>query len=150
MHLKSFAFYIALLRKDFVAYCSERLAELGVTYGQLFILIYISKRRECSPKDICEFLKLDAGQMNRTLSKLIENDCITQRKSTKDKRANIVSLTEKGSKIVEISHSLFYQWDEKVLAGMDETNRQTLLEYMQSITLHQNYTMEEKKHEQAE
>lgn len=29
----SFAFYITLLRKQFTKYCSERLYEIGVSYG---------------------------------------------------------------------------------------------------------------------
>lgn len=40
----SFAFYITLLRKQFTKYCSERLNEIGVSYGQLYIIIYIGKK----------------------------------------------------------------------------------------------------------
>ena len=95
---ESFAFYVSVLRKYFTQYCTEKLAEINVTYGQLFILIFVGKKETCSPKEISLALKLDAGHLNRTLSKLIENGLLKQKKSTKDKRANIISLTPKAGK----------------------------------------------------
>lgn len=65
MNNESFAFYIAILRKYFVSYCTEKISSFGVTYSQLFVLIYISKKNECSYKEIVEYLKIDAGQLNR-------------------------------------------------------------------------------------
>lgn len=135
MHTESFAFYIAMLRKHFVAYCTEKLAELEVTYGQLFILIYIGKKKECSPKEISEYLRLDAGQLNRTLAKLTEKKLIDQRKNSSDKRANIVNLTEQGDRIVEESRNLFYTWDDTILSGMEEDRRQKLMESMKMLIL---------------
>lgn len=54
----SFAFYIMLLRKQFTKYCSERLNEIGVSYGQLYIIIYIGKKRSCSPSEISRGFKI--------------------------------------------------------------------------------------------
>ena len=95
---ESFAFYVSVLRKYFTQYCTEKLAEINVTYGQLFILIFVGKKETCSPKEISLALKLDAGHLNRTLSKLIENGLLKQKESTKDKQANIISLTPKAGK----------------------------------------------------
>lgn len=138
MHIDSFAFYISALRKNFVTYCSEKFLELGITYGQLFVLIYIGKKKECSPKEISEFLKLDAGQLNRTLSKLIENSFIIQRKNNNDRRANIVSLTEKGKKVFEESHNIFYEWDNMVLSKIDDNSRQELMDSMKIVAFKAN------------
>lgn len=138
LHSESFAFYIAVLRKYFVSYCAEKMNELQITYGQLFVLIYISKKKECSPKEITEYLKLDAGQLNRTLVKLMEKNLIIQRKNSKDKRANIVSLTKDGMKLVEESHRLFYTWDEQVLSHIDDTSRQELMELMKKLVARMN------------
>lgn len=138
MHIESFAFYISALRKNFVTYCSEKFLELGITYGQLFVLIYIGKKKECSPKEISEFLKLDAGQLNRTLSKLIENSFIIQRKNNNDRRANIVSLTDKGKKVFEESHNIFYEWDNMVMSKIDDNSRQELMDLMKRVAYKAN------------
>lgn len=132
--MDSFAFYISALRKRFAIYCSEKLTEKGITYGQLFILIYIGKREFCSPKEISMALKLDAGHLNRTLTKLIENGFILQRKNEKDRRANIVTLTEKGNDIFTWSRGLFLDWDQEILASLSENEIQHLLHLLKKVT----------------
>ena len=71
MKNESFAVYISIIRKYFVSYCTEKISNFGVTYTQLFVLIYIGKNNECSPKEIVEYLKIDEGQLNRNLMKKI-------------------------------------------------------------------------------
>ena len=135
MQIYSFEFYISVLRKSFVSYCSEKLSEVGLTYGQLYIIIYIGRRRECSPKEISTFLKLDAGHINRTLSKLIENGFIIQKKNPNDKRANIVNLTEKGEDVFKMSYNLFKDWDDEVLSLLGDNEKEKLMDVMKEITL---------------
>lgn len=137
MLIESFAFYISILRKQFTAYCSEKLSEMNVTYGQLYIIIYVGKKKECSPKDISLSLNLDAGHLNRTLSKLIENDLIIQKKNDHDKRSNVVSLTDKGKEVFEISHNLFQEWDKIALSSLEDSDRQKLMELIKKITFYE-------------
>lgn len=133
--MDSFAYYISALRKDFLDYCTKRLSEFDVTYGQLFVLIYISKRDRCTPKEITENMGLDAGYLNRMLGKFIEKKFILYEKSEIDKRVNIISLTEDGKKIVEVSRQCFIEWDQKVLAILEEDKKQDLLKLMKQIVL---------------
>lgn len=138
MLIESFAFYISVLRKQFTSYCFEKLSKMDVTYGQLHIIIFVGKKKKCSPKDISIALKLDAGHLNRTLSKLIENDLIVKQKNTNDKRSNIVSLTTKGNQVFELSHSLFQEWDNKILSSLSDSDKQKLMELIKKITIYKN------------
>ena len=135
---ESFAFYVTVLRKLFTQFCTEKLAEINVTYGQLFILIFVGKKETCSPKEISLALKLDAGHLNRTLSKLTENGLLKQKKNEKDKRANIIGLTPKGQKAFEMSHDLFYEWDKVILNPLSDNEKQNLMELMKKIAFSQN------------
>lgn len=146
MHGESLAFYISVLRKQFLAYCSQRFSELGITHSQLFVLIYIGKRSVCSPKEISEFLKLDAGQLNRTLHRLAEIRLITQEKDPYDRRAHIVSLTKTGEKVFEESYNLFFEWDQIALSQINEADRQYLMKLMRIISSQENTGMEEHYH----
>jgi DNA-binding MarR family transcriptional regulator len=143
-----FAFYIVVLRKYFVSYCTEKISNFGVTYSQLFVLIYISKKNECFSKEIVEYLKIDAGQLNRILSKLLEKDLIIQRKNSNDRRFNILSLTPNGTKIVEESHKLFYSWDTQVLSDLDDNSREELMDLMKNLILKLNEKDGGKQNEQ--
>lgn len=133
MMTNSFAFHVSVLRKHFNAYCMEKLSEMGITYGQLYILIYIGKKQECSPKEISASLKLDAGHLNRTLVKLSESNLIIQKKNPNDKRANIVALTEKGREIFALSHNLFLDWDKQILSPLNEQEKQQLMKLLNKI-----------------
>lgn len=146
----SFAFYIAILRKHFVSYCAEKLSDFGVTYSQLFVLIFISKKKRCSSKEIVEYLKIDAGQLNRLLSKLLEKELIFQRKNDTDRRFNLLTLSDKGKKIVEESHNLFYSWDTQVLSDIDDNSRMELMNLMKTLIDKLTIKNGGKKNEQIE
>lgn len=137
MLIDSLSFYISFLRKNFTEFCSEKLSEIGVTYGQVFIIIYIGKNQACSPKDISKALNLDAGHLNRTLSKLIENDFILQKKNENDKRANIVTLTSKGQEIFKRSYSLFDEWDDIVLSSFTDNEKEELMRLIKKVAFSQ-------------
>lgn len=134
--MDSFAFYISVLRKNFTQYCSDRLAEMNVTYGQLFILIFVGKKGTCSPKEISISLGLDPGHLNRTISKLEEHGLLLQKKNEQDRRAKILTLTDKGRQVFEMSHDLFYQWDEIVLEALSDAERLELLRLLKKTASH--------------
>ncbi|MBD7914788.1 MarR family transcriptional regulator [Clostridium sp. Sa3CUN1] len=136
--IDSLSFYISYLRKNFTDFCSEKLSEIGVTYGQVFIIIYIGKNECCSPKDISKALNLDAGHLNRTLSKLIESDFILQTKNENDKRANILTLTSKGQEVFKRSYSLFDEWDDLVLSSFTNDERDQLMKLIKKAVLSEN------------
>ena len=141
MLIDSLSFYISFLRKNFTEFCSEKLSEIGVTYGQVFIIIYIGKNEACSPKDISKALNLDAGHLNRTLSKLIENDFILQTKNENDKRANIVTLTSKGQEVFKRSYSLFDEWDDLVLSSLSDNEKEQLMTLIKKVAFSQKETI---------
>lgn len=133
MIIDSFSYYISVYKKLFFNYCVEQTAEHKLTHGQLFILTYIGKKNECSPKEIAEVFKLDAGQLNRTLARLIDRDFINQRKNELDRRSNVLSLTEKGYTIYQKCYELFYSFDDKLLCCLNENERKTLITLMNKI-----------------
>ena len=53
---KTLAYAIALLRRDFKAYCQQELSKLGVSLGQLYFLLYIGKYQPCSSKALSDAL----------------------------------------------------------------------------------------------
>lgn len=133
MEMTSFAALVSALRRQFVGYCTGQLSQVGVTYGQVYILICIGKRGACSPKEIGQVLGLDAGHLNRTLAKLAEGGFVEQEPDPKDRRARVVRLTPKGEEIFALSHEVFHQWDEEVLAPLSTQEREQLMGYLQKL-----------------
>ncbi len=131
--IDSFAFYVSTLRRKFTKFCTERLEEMNVSYGQLYIIIFIGKKGNCSPSEVSNGLKLDAGHLNRTINKLIENGLINQTKNENDRRANVLSLTAKGEEIFHASKDLFKEWDEKVLSPLSDDEKAQLMNILRKV-----------------
>lgn len=131
--IDSFALYVSFLKKQFSQYCSKRLMEKGVTFGQLFIIIFVGKKGSCTPKEIRQGLNLDAGHLNRTINKLVENNILIQEKNKNDKRSNIITLSDRGKEVLEMSYTLFYEWDNILLNSLETSEREILLKIMRKI-----------------
>lgn len=131
--MDSFAAQVSQLRRKFVGYCTQRLSQVEVTYGQIYILICIGKRGQCSPKEIGQVLGLDGGHLNRTLTKLTEGGFVEQEPDPGDKRAKVVRLTPKGEEVFALSHEVFHQWDEEVLAPLSPQERGQLMELIKKL-----------------
>lgn len=125
--LQTLAYYAAMLRKDFADYCSRRLADEGLSQGQLYFILYIGRHPGCSPKELTRALRTDAGQATRTLTRLAQENFLVQEKNTADRRARTLKLTEKGEAAFQLSHELFTQWDAKVLRPLSEEEQTVLM-----------------------
>lgn len=133
MAMTSFAAQVSALRRQFVGYCTGQLSQVGVTYGQVYILICIGKRGSCSPKEIGQVLGLDAGHLNRTLAKLSEGGFVEQEPDPKDRRARVVRLTPKGEEVFALCHEVFHRWDQEVLAPLSTQEREQLMSYLKKL-----------------
>ena len=125
--ITSVAWCVTLLRKNYTDFCNQHLAELGLSPGQLYFILYAGKHPGCSPKQMAEALKMDFGHTTRTLSRLVGSGFLIQTANPRDKRAHILHLTEQGEEAFRYCHELFTLWDEKLLADFTEEERSTLL-----------------------
>ncbi|MCI6276334.1 MAG: MarR family transcriptional regulator [Clostridium sp.] len=130
---KTLGFFTTILYKDFTSFCNEKLQEIGLSRGLLYFIIYIGKHPKCSPGKLSSQMKFDTGHTTRAIEKLVQNDFVLREKSESDKRAYILSLTEKGEEALELIYSLFSQWDEKVFYDIDEDERKQIISLMEKL-----------------
>ena len=123
----SLAVTLTILQKQFRKFAQKELQKHNLTQGQWFFILYIGKNPQCSPKELSTQLQLDTGHTTRSLSKLEQNHFITQEMNPNDKRARFLTLTKKGQDIFELSHELFYQWDQTILQCLSTSEQETLL-----------------------
>ena len=55
---------------------------------------------------------------------------VLREKSSQDKRAYLLSLTDKGQDAFKTSRALFSQWDEKILKDISEEDQKHLIRIM--------------------
>ena len=132
--IRSFAYFITLLRKDFAEYCGRKLEEIGLSQGLLFFILYIGKHPGCSPRELAVALKMDSGHVARSLTRLEQAGFIFQNLNPRDRRAHILELPAKGREAFDLSHALFFQWDREILSGLEPEERQNLLSLLEQLT----------------
>ena len=119
---------ILTLHKGFAAYTTQRLQELGLSFGLMYFVIYVGKHPGCTPSELTKELRLDWGHSQRSLNKLAEDGFLTREKSG---RSYHLDLTEKGRTAFAVCHQVFYDWDAQNLSGLTADEQRQLLSLLQ-------------------
>ena len=80
MQISTLSYYTTELYKEFAAYTTEKLHELGLNFGQMYFIIYVGKHPECTPSELPSALKLDWGHSQRSVAKLAEDGFLIKEK----------------------------------------------------------------------
>ncbi len=126
-----FAYFVSVLRKDFVTECSRKLAQDHITLSLLYPILYIGKHPSCSPKELTQTLNMDWGFTQRSLDKLASEHLISRQRDEKNRRCYHLELTDEGCRLYHKSHDLICAWNEQklsVLTPDEQAQLTTLLE----------------------
>ena len=82
--------------KEVVKAYKPYLDELDLTYTQYITMMVMWEHKELKIKDVGEYLYLDSGTLTPLIKRLEEKGYVTRRRSKKDERDLIVTITDKG------------------------------------------------------
>ena len=124
---------ILTLHKEFAAYTTQRLQELGLSFGLIYFVIYVGKHPDCTPSELTKDLHLDWGHSQRSLNKLAKDGFLTKEKNG---RSYHLKLTQRGENAFMVCHQVFIDWDAQSLGGLTAQERQQLLTLLQKAVQH--------------
>ena len=127
----TFSFYTSIFYRGFSSYTSQRLQELGLNFGALFLVLYVGKHPDCTQAQLTQALGLDWGYSQRTVTRLVEEGFLTREKSG---RAYHLDLSPKGQQAFQVSHQVFFDWDEAALAPLDQKEREQLFALLAKVS----------------
>ena len=111
-----------------------RMSATGIHRSQHMILMYLYKNNEkISQKDIAKHFEISAAAVAVSLKKLEAGGYIERNCSKNDNRYNEIQITDKGKDIVDFSHSLFEEIDTQTFDGINEQEKQTLVNLLDKI-----------------
>ena len=117
---QTLAYYATAFHRSFVNYTTAKLQTLGLNFGSLFLVIYVGKHPGCTQTSD---LNLDWGYSQRSVTRLVEEGFLTREKSG---RCYHLNLSDKGQQAFEVSHQVFFDWDEQVLSALSLQEREQL------------------------
>ena len=106
MLISTLSYYTTELYKEFAAYTTEKLHELGLNFGQMYFIIYVGKHPECTPSELTSALKLDW-----------------------------LTLTPLGKQAFDVCHQVLFDWDATKLTGLTNEEQQLLLNLLCKISI---------------
>ena len=130
---ETMAFQIMRLHRDFLAYTTEELKGLGLSFGQMPLILYAGKHPGCTQADLTKMLRLDWGYSQRSVTKLVEAGFL-EKEYDAEKGSNCLTLTDRGREVFDASHKVFRSWDQTRANGLTEEEQQTLLLLLSKIT----------------
>lgn len=96
------------------------LEKLGVTYPQYLVLLVLFEEESVTVKALGERLYLDSGTLTPMLKRMEEHGLVERRRSTKDERVVVVSLTDKGRGIEKQAEEIPKKFSKEILLEKDE------------------------------
>ena len=122
--LGTFSYACSVLYRRFSHYTSQRLAGLGLSFGTLFLILYVGKHPGCTQSELTGALHLDWGHSQRTVLKLVAGGFLLREKDGRNYR---LTLSERGQQAFRVSHQVFWDWDAQALAALTPDERAQLL-----------------------
>lgn len=112
-----------------VRYCrnftEKKLKDFDLTFGEQIIVMFLSTHENVNQDTISKRYMIDKGMVAKSLNKLEYKGYIIRKQNPDNKRENIISLTQKGSAILNNMRDVLNEWNEILYEGMTQEDIET-------------------------
>lgn len=104
--------------------------KIGLSPGQPKVLLYVSRHNRCMQREIAEALDIEPATVSQLLNNMAQSGLIRRSEPGERRRAEAVSITDKGLAACEQWKLLCAEIEEESLAGFSEEERERFLSYL--------------------
>jgi DNA-binding MarR family transcriptional regulator len=106
----------------------------GLSMVQMNVLTHIYYRGECEITALLETLEVSKAAAGQLVERMEQQGLVQRRPDPQDRRARLVSLTEKGSELILASIAARQEWMKDVMARVPEEQRAVIAESLRLLT----------------
>lgn len=121
------------LAKGFARSLQQRAATLGFSPGQFPVLVELWQEDGLTQKQILDRLDVEQATLANTLSRMERDGLIGRTPHPSDRRAQIISLTERGRVLESEAINAAAEAENALLGSFRSFERQLMLEYMRMV-----------------
>lgn len=126
---------ISMIYRHNRIYMDSQLEKLHLQSGQYTYLLYLYHHDGQKQDDIVKTLRIDKAGTTRALRKLEKSGYIFRKPDEKDRRGNLVYLTEKAWQIQPLLLKFYSNWLNLVLDGLSEDELATLYQLLNRVAI---------------
>ena len=130
----SFGFMLAKAAQKIADIAHESLTPLQLDIRQVGLLITIKKYEPVTQTRISKLLRIDRTTMVALIDDLENRGLVVRTESPQDRRVNNLTLTAKGTEILDQAWKKILESEEIVLQGLSTAEKQSLIKILEKIT----------------
>lgn len=124
---------INLIARSMRLALEKELVSEGITPSQWMMLMALGENDHQVQSDLGKKLNLDNATITRIVDKLTEKELLERNQAKDDRRAQIVSLTEKGKRKCRRFSKIGDDVNQKASIGIAKSDREKLIEMLSVI-----------------
>ncbi len=105
--------------------------DIGVQESR--VLIVLARLGKVTANQICEFGKMDKGNVSRAIKKLVKEGRIKERLDAKDRRSTILDLTPSGLALYERVKKISDAREKRFISSLSATDRKSLPKILKNL-----------------
>lgn len=98
--------------------------DLKFSKSEIFTMLFLDKRKELTMTELVEYINSPMSTATGIADRLVRSGCIKRERSETDRRVVILTLTEKGSKLVEGLKDMIQGYISMAVEGLTEEEMQ--------------------------
>lgn len=108
----------------------KRATALGFSPGQFPVLLALWHEDGLTQRQLLDRMEVEQATLANTLSRMERDGLILRRPHPSDRRAQIISLSDRGRELEQMAIEAAAQADDEIFAGFRRFERELLLAYM--------------------
>ena len=122
------------VNKELIMNIKELSKPYDFSRGELPVLVRLIKDGDgISQKEIRKDIPISKSTLSKTIKNLEEKGYLKKKKSTEDRRATLIYLTEEGREIENIVKKIDRKAEEKMLKGLSKAKKKNLARTLKKL-----------------
>lgn len=107
---------------------------LGFSMPQFFMLMQVYYKKQCGISDLSERLEITAAAASQAVEKLVQGGFLDRSEDPSDRRAKQVTLSAKGSELIEKSIAERFRWVDRLTDNLSMNDQKKVSEALAILT----------------
>ena len=107
---------------------------LGFSMPQFFLLMQVYYKKQCGISDLSEHMEITTAAASQTVEKLVQSGLLDRAEDPNDRRAKQVTLSPKGSELIEKSIAARFRWVDALAKELSAEEKTKVHEALEILT----------------
>ena len=123
-----------ILNRTFLSYISKSLSTKDLSYSESIFLVNIGDKEGTNQEELAEFLAIDKAAVARSVKNMEKKGYLRTERSSIDKRAKELYLSDSGQELYQFMQHLNSQWIDHVMGDLESDDIKAFIQTIDHIS----------------